>query len=231
MAATSPKPFVLVLMPFEAAFGDVYQLGIKAACKDAGAYCERIDEQIFHENILDRLYNQIAKADIIVADMTGRNPNVFYEVGYAHALNKRVILLTRNAEDIPFDLKHYPHILYGGKIAGLKAELKNVSAGASTTRSGLWRADADVRVFVNGLELVDGVEVRYGADAFVTILRLTIMVQNAGQRMLDNDRLRLGLSPRAASRRARASRRSCPCPMAGCCTTCPTSGDSSRRLG
>jgi len=108
---TSPKPFCFVLMPFEDAFDDIYQLGIKDACSDAGAYCERVDEQIFQETILDRIYNQIAKADIIVADMTGRNANVFYEVGYAHALGKTTLLLTQSADDIPFDLKHFPHIV------------------------------------------------------------------------------------------------------------------------
>lgn len=124
MNQTNPKPYVFVLMPFDDAFDDIYKFGIKAACEEAGAYCERVDEQIFVENILDRVYNQIAKADIIVAEMTGRNPNVFYETGYAHALNKRVILLTQNTEDIPFDLKHYPHIIYEGKIARLRTELE-----------------------------------------------------------------------------------------------------------
>ena len=71
-----------------------------------------------------RIYNQIGKADIIVDDMIGRNPNVFYETGYAHALNKRVVLLTQKAEDIPFDLKDYPHIVYEGKITNLKQELE-----------------------------------------------------------------------------------------------------------
>ncbi len=123
MTTTAPKPFVFVLMPFDVSFDDIYQLGIRPAAEGAGAYCERIDEQIFVESILERIYNQIAKADLIVADMTGRNPNVFYEVGYAHALAKTVILLTKNAEDIPFDLKHYPHIIYGGSIAGLKDDL------------------------------------------------------------------------------------------------------------
>ena len=56
--------------------------------------------------------------------MTGRNPNVFYETGYAHALNKKVILLTQKISDIPFDLTHYPHIIYDGKIIKLKEELK-----------------------------------------------------------------------------------------------------------
>lgn len=55
--------------------------------------------------------------------MTSRNPNVFYEVGYAHALGKRTILLTQNVNDIPFDLKHYPHVVYDNKISKLKEEL------------------------------------------------------------------------------------------------------------
>lgn len=123
LTSTVPKPFVFVLMPFDEAYRDAYELGIKAACTEASAYSERLDEQIFTENMLDRIYNQIAKADIVIADMSGRNPNVFYEVGYAHALNKKVILLTQNADDIPFDLKHYPHIVYGGKIVELKKDL------------------------------------------------------------------------------------------------------------
>ena|SRR6516165_2072886 len=121
---TRPRKFVFTLMPFSEAFDDIYKLGIKSACESAGSYCERIDEQIFNENILLRLYNQINKADLIVSDMTGRNPNVFYETGYAHALNKKVILLTQVTDDIPFDLKHYPHIVYSGKIAFLKDELQ-----------------------------------------------------------------------------------------------------------
>jgi hypothetical protein len=80
---------------------------------------------MFQETILQRIYNQIAKADLIVADMTTRNPNVFYEVGYAHALGKPVILLTQEADDIPFDLKHYPHIIYGKSISTLLAALES----------------------------------------------------------------------------------------------------------
>jgi hypothetical protein len=121
---TTPKPFCFVLMPFSEEFEDVYRIGIKEACDNANAYCERVDEQIFSERIIDRIYNQIAKADIVIADMTGRNPNVFYEVGYAHALGKLTILLTQNADDIPFDLKHFPHIIYGTRISYLRDELK-----------------------------------------------------------------------------------------------------------
>lgn len=123
MTTTKPKKFCFVLMPFDSEFEDIYKLGIKQSCIDAGAYCERVDEQIFNESILDRIYNQISKADIVIADMTNRNPNVFYEVGYAHALGKTTILLTKNSDDIPFDLKHYPHIIYNNKIGKLKEDL------------------------------------------------------------------------------------------------------------
>src|ERR1043165_3254363 len=122
-ASTAPRPFVFVLMPFDSKFNDIYKFGIKGAAEDAGAYAERIDEQIFTEGILERVFNQINKADVVVADMTGRNPNVFYEVGYAHALGKTVLLLTQEADDIPFDLKHHQHTVYEGKIERLKNEL------------------------------------------------------------------------------------------------------------
>ena len=123
--STKPKPFVFVVMPFSKEFDDVYQLGIKAACTEAGAYCERLDEQVFDEGMLDQIYIQIAKADMIVADMSNQNANVFYEVGYAHALDKRVILITNSASDIPFDLKHRFHIVYEKSIATLKTKLRD----------------------------------------------------------------------------------------------------------
>lgn len=110
-------------MPFNEAFDDVYQLGIKASCEETDSYCERVDEQDFEETILERIYNQISKADLIIADMSERNANVFYEVGYAHALNKPTILLTKTSKDIPFDLTHFPHIIYDGKISKLKQDL------------------------------------------------------------------------------------------------------------
>jgi hypothetical protein len=137
LASTAPKPFVFVLMPFSTDFDDLYKYGIKGATADAGAFAERLDEQIFAEGMLDRIFSQINKADVIVADMTGRNPNVFYEVGYAHALQKVVLLVTRHAEDIPFDLKHHQHIVYGGSIDTLKNQL---------TRKLLWAIGESRRV-------------------------------------------------------------------------------------
>lgn len=115
--------FAFVLMPFASEFDDVYRLGIKEPAAMLGIRAERVDEQIYAEGILDRIYRQIETADIIIADMTGQNANVFYEVGYAHAKDKLCLLLTNDAADIPFDLKHKRHIVYGGSIQTLRQHL------------------------------------------------------------------------------------------------------------
>lgn len=191
MEDTKPKAFVFVLMPFDPAFKDTYEVGIRPACKDAGAYCERVDEQIFEENILERVYNQIAKADVIVAEMTGRNPNVFYEVGYAHALNKRVILLTRSADDIPFDLKHYPHVVYEGSIATLKSELEaRVRWCVENPKESLSNADVDLEFIVNGVQLIDKPVISAGSRLQPI---LTISVHNPTSRIIRGDRFDLAL--------------------------------------
>jgi len=119
----SDKIFAFVLMPFATDFDDVYRLGIKEPAMALGIRAERVDEQIYTEGILDRIYRQIDAADIIIADMTGQNPNVFYEVGYAHAKDKLCVLLTKNATDIPFDLKHKRHIVYGSSLQNLRKQL------------------------------------------------------------------------------------------------------------
>lgn len=112
-------------MPFAPEFLDVYELGIKAATSEVDAYAERVDQQHFTDSILERVLNQITKADVLIADMTGKNPNVYYEVGYAHALNKPVLLITQSIDDIPFDLKHRPHTPYRvDAIAKLKDTLR-----------------------------------------------------------------------------------------------------------
>jgi hypothetical protein len=119
----TPKLFAFVLMPFEQSFNDIYRLGIKETAASLGILAERVDDQIYREGILERIYRQIELADIIIADMTDKNANVFYEVGYAHAKDKLCILLTNDAADIPFDLKHRRHIVYHGSITTLRSQL------------------------------------------------------------------------------------------------------------
>ncbi len=117
------KPFAFVLMPFSEEFNDIYKLGIQAAATENGIVAERVDEQNYSETMLERIYRQIDAADFIIADMSGKNPNVFYEVGYAHAKQKLCTLITKSTDDIPFDLKHHRHIIYDGSIQKLKQQL------------------------------------------------------------------------------------------------------------
>lgn len=196
MKETAPKPFVFVLMPLAAAFDDVYALGIKAACESAGAYCERVDEQIFHESILQRIYNQIAKADLIVADMSGRNPNVFYEVGYAHALGKAVILLTEEASDIPFDLKHYPHIVYAKSVTKLRSEVEARVRWYLAHPTDSQRPSSDaLEIYFGGTLCTDGQELRVPVSPGMRSVGITadIAVHNGSARVLRNPLEELGL--------------------------------------
>ncbi|WP_318310494.1 hypothetical protein [Flagellimonas crocea] len=112
-----------VIMPFDEAFDDIYQIGIKETAKDLEVKAYRLDEELFEEGMLDKIYSEIENADFIIADLSDKNPNVFYELGYAHAIDKLCILTTTSAENIPFDLKHKRHIVYGNKISYLKEQL------------------------------------------------------------------------------------------------------------
>ncbi len=181
LKSTAPKPFIFVLMPFDEKFKDIYTFGIKGAADDVGTDAGRVDEQIFTEGILDRIFDQISKADVIVADMTERNPNVFYEVGYAHALGKIVLLLTQNADDIPFDLKHRQHIVYAGKIEILRNILTKKLIWAISESKKQERKDISERflVSINGIEipeasLSDQVPVLSGEYSFMELkVRIT----------------------------------------------------------
>jgi hypothetical protein len=116
------RPVIFVLTPVDAAFDEIYAF-VRAACREAEVDCERVEQTIFDEINLARIYHRIGAADLIVSDLSGQDPIVFYETGWAHALGKIVILLARDGADIPFDRQRYPHIVYGDHPADLKTEL------------------------------------------------------------------------------------------------------------
>ena len=102
-----------VMMPFAQPIGGYYKLVYEEAIKKAGLRPIRADDDIFATGkIIDQVWDGITKAKVLVAELTGRNPNVFYELGLAHALNKPVVLVSSNQTDVPFDLKHIRVIYY-----------------------------------------------------------------------------------------------------------------------
>ena len=62
----------------------------------------------------------IARSKVVVCDLTGRNANVFYETGIAHALGREVVLITQSEHDIPFDLAHHRYVKYLGNAEGAR---------------------------------------------------------------------------------------------------------------
>ena len=101
-----------VLMSFAEELKEVYDYMIKEALQDAGYTVYRADDIISQSNILEDIVKGIVKSDIIVADLTDSNPNVYYELGIAHALQKKVVLLTQDIDELPFDLRSYRVIAY-----------------------------------------------------------------------------------------------------------------------
>lgn len=95
---------VFLITPFNEAHTAEY-LTIKEACAMVGLNCVRGDEIFKHGNILRHIIEEILSSKFIIANLNGRNPNVFYEIGIAQCLGKKVILISSSVEDIPFDLK------------------------------------------------------------------------------------------------------------------------------
>lgn len=96
-----------VMMPFALPLGNHYSLIYEPAIKKAGLRPVRADDDIFATGkIIDQVWAGINTASVLVAELTTRNPNVFYELGLAHALRKPVVLISSNEEDVPFDVRH-----------------------------------------------------------------------------------------------------------------------------
>ena len=111
---------VSVMMPFSKDFDEVYAI-IKETCQSLGLECKRADEIWKDSAIIQDVFDLIFTSSIIVADLSRRNSNVFYEIGIAHTLGKFVIPIVQNTEDISFDIGHHRVLKYSlEKDGGIK---------------------------------------------------------------------------------------------------------------
>src|SRR5262249_2110004 len=108
---------------------EVYRI-LVSACKTTGVRAVRGDDLFTPTDILDDIWQAIHEADFVIADITERNPNVLYELGLAHALAKPVLIISRNAKDIPIDLSTRRVILYGQTGPEWVEELKQKASRA-----------------------------------------------------------------------------------------------------
>jgi len=111
-------------MPFAKDFDDVYST-IKKALADLGLEVIRADDIKVSDPIVENIYNAIEQAGLVIGVTSKSNPNVTYELGYAHHVNKETILLTDDPPNIPADLRHLNHLPYSvDDLAGLGKELR-----------------------------------------------------------------------------------------------------------
>lgn len=118
VSAATPKVFVV--MQFSAPYNELYEDVIKPICKELGLEPKRADETFGPGIILADIERQILEARIVIADIGPRNMNVYYEVGFAHALKKETILIAEKPSELPFDVSSFRVFFYENTIAGKK---------------------------------------------------------------------------------------------------------------
>lgn len=126
-----PKAFVV--MQFTPPYNELFSEVIAPVCQDLGLIAVRADETYGTGLIIADIVRDITEAKVIIAEITPANPNVYYEVGYAHALNKPTILIAEKPTQLPFDVSPFRVLFYentiGGKTkieAGLRKHLEAI---------------------------------------------------------------------------------------------------------
>jgi hypothetical protein len=114
---------VAVMMPFATDFNEVYTT-IKETCESIGLNCRRADEVWKDSAIIQDVFELIFTSSIVIADLSGKNPNVFYEIGISHTLGKFVVPIAQRTDDLAFDVGHHRVLKYSFEGDG-KIKLKN----------------------------------------------------------------------------------------------------------
>ncbi|MGG0203648.1 hypothetical protein [Bacillus mycoides] len=114
---------VFMLTPFQDIEWDTF-VAVRDVCNNLSLKCIRGDEKHIKGEILPSIIKSILEARIVIVNINGRNPNVFYELGVAHALGKKTILISKFGNELPFDVKSKNVILYK-EISELQSKLKD----------------------------------------------------------------------------------------------------------
>jgi len=113
--ARSKQASAFIVIPFSEAMNRVHD-AIESAFLECDLKPVRGDDlyaaNAHQAKIIDQVWSAMCAAELVLADCTGRNPNVMYELGMAHTLGKPVLLLAQSQDDIPFDVGHLRFVLY-----------------------------------------------------------------------------------------------------------------------
>jgi hypothetical protein len=121
---TKENPKVFIVMQFTTPYNELYNDVIKKICSEFELEAIRADETFTPGIIIADVAKQIIESKLIIADITPSNPNVFYEVGFAHALRKPTILIAEKPTELPFDVSAFRTLFYENSIRG-KAKIED----------------------------------------------------------------------------------------------------------
>jgi hypothetical protein len=120
-----PRP-CFVAMPYGPTWFEPVKRTVVMAASAAGFQAEVSIDLATPGTITDQIWQGIRRSDVVVADVTDSNPNVFYELGLAHALGKEVIVITQAGGPVPFDIRASRFITYSpGELSRFEADLSN----------------------------------------------------------------------------------------------------------
>jgi len=114
---TQDDSLATVMLPFK--LKETFS-AIKEACENNSVRCVKADDIWENSTFMQDIFELIFTSRIVIADFTGKNPNVFYEVGIAHTLGKTVVPITQSVEDVPSDLRHHRVLVYLPNEQGYK---------------------------------------------------------------------------------------------------------------
>jgi len=146
----SSSNLCFILMPFGEPFDNIYREIIKPTITESGLKPIRADELYSPGSIMEQIRSAIQQSRACIADLTGRNPNVLYELGIAQTLGKPTVMLSQDIQDVPFDLKQYRIISYSKDALSLK-RLRNDLQNSISSVLGSDRLDEAKNLIANGI--------------------------------------------------------------------------------
>jgi hypothetical protein len=156
------KPRAFVIMPFSSELDFVHGV-ISSTIESYGVDVVRADEVFLSRPVMDDVKTMIAEADLVIADFTGKNPNVYYEAGLADAWKKDWIILVQSTDDLTFDVRHIRSIRYSNTMgadrkleANLRSAMDALGYGRQTSSAPpVVPADAPHLEGANDIELAE----------------------------------------------------------------------------
>ncbi|NPV91961.1 MAG: hypothetical protein HPY50_14440 [Firmicutes bacterium] len=112
------KPKAFVIMQFSSPYDEIYKSVIEKICDNLGVEVVLANQKFGPGIVINDITKEIIESNIIIADITPDNPNVYYEVGYAHALKKDTILISEEGRKLPFDVSPFRTLFYENTIGG-----------------------------------------------------------------------------------------------------------------